>query len=288
MLQKNTNVRRVNPWNPSLFLIRDSFVVFLLLLFVPGGVLRAQTTSRTAEQTTVNFMALSEEIASLRTQVEIAHNNLQEARKLNSARIHSLHMQEADLAAEREREELLNRKLLNQSLELHKDETSIVQRQSELDSVARWVFTTHKEYLESSLPFRREDRSAGAVRNWKMYEDGKISVDQYLLRTLNALTDESRMTRGILLQSGEVWIGEKRFQAELIKLGSLALFFRTTDGQYGYAEAGASREWKFVLENDRHFVESVEELRQGLKKQIRNGIYKIPTVAINLVGGQRQ
>ncbi|PKM09840.1 MAG: hypothetical protein CVV15_07675, partial [Gammaproteobacteria bacterium HGW-Gammaproteobacteria-5] len=70
-------------------------------------------------------------------------------------------------------------------------------------------------------------------------------------------------------------LGDERVLAEVAKIGSMALYFRTQDGRVGLAQLSADG-WQFVPVSKRDDIARINTLYDALKKQIRQGWFELP------------
>jgi len=96
--------------------------------------------------------------------------------------------------------------------------------------------------------------------------------------------DEFRLTRENGLHNQTLALGNERVLAEVVKIGAMALYFRTPDGRFGQAVRDDSG-WRFVLASDRDSQRRIAALFDALRKQIRQGYFELPMLAA--AGGGR-
>ncbi len=87
--------------------------------------------------------------------------------------------------------------------------------------------------------------------------------------------DEFRLTRENGLFSQTIDLGRERVLADVVRLGSMALYFRTQDGRVGLARR-ADNDWRFVTVDDAADQERINALFDALRKQIRQGYFELP------------
>src|SRR5690606_29294078 len=98
--------------------------------------------------------------------------------------------------------------------------------------------------------------------------------------------DEFRLTRENGLFSQTISLGRERVLADVVRLGSMALYFRTQDGRVGLAQRAADG-WRFVVEDDAADRARIDALFDALRKQIRQGWFELPLAASSTDGGAR-
>ena len=68
----------------------------------------------------------------------------------------------------------------------------------------------------------------------------------------------------------------KTYLAEVVKLGSMGLFFRLEDGTHGKG-VFQDNEWQFLPLKERAEILASKKLFEGIRKQIKTGEYLVPT-----------
>jgi seryl-tRNA synthetase len=249
-----------------------------------AGTLAAEATeaadSRMKQDEKLDYVQMAKEIASLRSEVERIYNELSSQRKTDEALLKTLHLQEAELASQIDKEKLYRDQLSAKMSTVHKSLKDKQYQDANFEDVASKIYQDYKNYIQKNLPFRQAERLNSLENIWNSLQDKKLSEDQFLVRAWNSFSDEKRLTKGILLQKQEILIGDETHKAELVKVGNIALLFKSQSNQYGFAERSKSHSWKFQVTEDSDFKKSVDRLIEGLKLQIRSGVYDIPTVAL--------
>ena len=95
--------------------------------------------------------------------------------------------------------------------------------------------------------------------------------------------DEFRLTRDNSLSAQTIQIGDERVLADVAKVGSMVLYFRTADGRVGRAMAAEGR-WSFQPEANPVEQTRIRVLFDALGKQIRQGYFELPVAR---AGGAR-
>ena len=95
--------------------------------------------------------------------------------------------------------------------------------------------------------------------------------------------DEFRLTRENGIHAQTISLEGAEVLADVAKVGSMMLFFRTADGRMGAArKAGA--EWRFEVASDEADRQRIAAWFDSLTKQIRQGWFELPNT---MAGGAR-
>ena len=218
-------------------------------------------------------MALSQKLASLRTEVEDLNKNIEEIRKNYSVELRSYSLQRAELEASMRKEEI-RAEQLQVKMEKVRSKLSRDQQKDFKPLILTYVEKL-SESIKRRLPFKREERLAHLTKIRVDLEEGNTTSYQALSRLWSAFEDEERLARENQLSREQISIDGKTYLAETVKLGTVGLFFKLADGTQGQA-VFQDNEWKYVPFTRREDILATQELFSGLKKQIKTGEYLVP------------
>jgi len=245
-------------------------LLFLLANLVPAGA-RAEAPG------------LGRKLARLRAEVDALEVRLERVRSRARTERQSLETQQGDLEVllrkEQVRRETLNRLRARQVAERRKAEA----RTAELHAPARDAAGRLERHVRSTLPFHRAERLAAVQEIADGLERAGCDPANALSRLWQLVEDELKLTAEAGLHRQVVELGGERVLAEVARLGMAMLYFRTEDGQYGWA-VPRDGDWVFETLVDPHRVEAVELLFEALRKQIRKGYFELPLTASPVAG----
>ncbi|MDW8478785.1 MAG: DUF3450 family protein [Xanthomonadales bacterium] len=132
-----------------------------------------------------------------------------------------------------------------------------------------------EDFLRRALPFRLEDRLQALADLRQQIALGTIAPPRAANRLWALIEDELRIARENGLYSQTIPLGGERVLADVAKLGSVMLFFRTGDRRVGRAVPGGEG-WRFELIEDPADRERILALFDALRKQIRQGFFELP------------
>ncbi|PIP96374.1 MAG: hypothetical protein COW00_20115 [Bdellovibrio sp. CG12_big_fil_rev_8_21_14_0_65_39_13] len=164
-------------------------------------------------------------------------------------------------AQDEKKNELL--KQLSQNGNGHDETLSFMKKQAEFLNL----------YIESSPPFRKNERKEEVVKLIKKFEDKKMIPEKAMQQLWMIFEDELRLSKEVVLTRSNLNIEGQELMVDLLRLGTIGLYFKTADNKYGYWNGEQS-----------HFFQNEEESKQisflmdGIKKQIKNMTYKIPKI----------
>jgi hypothetical protein len=218
---------------------------------------------------------LVDRIIELRGDVEELDSRLQSLKKEHESRMSSLARREGELTSQREAQKLQIKKLEKKLADLREQVREAGVATEELEPVIVEAIDGMREYVRSSLPFKRGERLASLDELETQLKNDALEPPRVANRLWSFHADEIRLTSesGIFRQPIEIG-GEERL-VDVARLGMMMLYFRTDDEQYGYATNGANG-WSFEYVDGSRQRDQVASLFDSLRKQIRTGYFQLP------------
>lgn len=218
---------------------------------------------------------LAERLIALRGEVEALNRELELLREEGRTTLAGLAAQRSELEAALARQELA---LREQRERLEKAKATVAQSgigAEALLPVLEEALQQLETFVHQGLPFRREDRLQAIAELREQLKRGSLPPPRAANRLWALIEDELRIARENGIYSQVIPLGGERVLADVAKLGSVMLFFRTADRRVGRAVPGAEG-WRFELLEDPADRERVLALFDALRKQIRQGYFVLP------------
>lgn len=255
--------RSPRPWR---FLKRRLSLAIIVSAFV--GVATTQALADASQ--------LAARLAKLRGEVEQLAQQLSSRSSESSEAVRSLARQRSDLELEAQREETRVQKL---SAALAKRRAEIQAEKAKGDRLVplykEWVVKT-REYVASTMPFRKQERLASLDKIDEQYKAGVISAGRALSRLWSFVEDEFRMTRESGLYKQTISVGGEQRLAEVVRVGMVTMYYRSDDNGVGHV-VHRDGKWGFEAISDPDAQRQVLNLFSSFKKQIRVGYFELPT-----------
>jgi len=251
-------------------------VVALSLSLTPLSQLSAQDASDSR-----SLDNLAQELVRLRGEVETLNSRLNNLTEQHRAEMNALAAQRGDLQATARREDLRIRQL-EQDLADNRERANEAGLAGEaLIPVAEAVITDLEGTIQASLPFKIDERldALGEIRS--QLETGAQAPPRIINRLWSFYEDELRLTRENGLHSQVIPLGGQRVLADVVKLGTVAMYFQTRDGRSGYVVRQGD-DWRFVELESSEAVGQIATLFDSMQKQIRSGYFELPNGSIAL------
>lgn len=222
--------------------------------------------------------ALSQGLVRLRGEVEQLNTELELLREEQRTALAALNAQKAELSGSAERQQLALREA-RQKLDTQQAETAAAGVTGDaLKPVLLSATAALETQIRQGLPFKVEERLAEVEGFRTQIENGSLPPQRGVNRLWAFYEDEFRLTRENSLHSQTIALGNERVLADVAKLGSMAMYFRTQDGRVGQARRGGSG-WQFVEVTEEAPRAQIVALFDSLGKQIRQGYFELPFAA---------
>lgn len=238
---------------------------------------------------TASFQALAqqplaERLIALRGEVEQLNGELELLREEQRTVLAGLNAQRAELRASVDRQQLVARDAEAKRDAALAEAASRGSDSSALAPVLELAIEQLSHQVRGGLPFKVEERLAALGELRTQINNGSLPPARAANRLWAFYEDELRLTRETGLHNQTIEVGGERLLAEVVKVGSMALYFRTPDGRFGQAVRGGDG-WQFALADQPDAQRQIAELFDAQRKQIKQGLFTLPVVAAH--GGGR-
>ncbi len=250
--------------SPSSYLPKTAARVLLL-----AGLACASAQAQTEADT------LAQGLIRLRGEVEQLNAELNLLREEQRTTLAGLNAQKAELANSAERQSLSAREAREK---LAAREAEIAATSVDGDSLKPLLLSAIdglQAHIRGGLPFRVEERLAELDQFRTELQNGSVPPQRGVNRLWAFYEDEFRLSRDNSLQSQTIAVGNERVLADVAKLGSMLLYFRTRDGRVGQAVRSGDQ-WQFAATENPASLQQINALFDALGKQIRQGWFELP------------
>jgi len=221
------------------------------------------------------YLEMSKKLAVLRSDVDSLAHEVEDLRKKQSTELRSYSLQRAELESSVRKEEIRKKHLVEKIKRIKNDLEKNDQGHQDLKPFVVEYAQKLSEYVEQSIPFKNSERISNLLEIESDLNKGDINSYQALSRLWSAFEDEQRLSRETQLAKEKIDIHGKTYFAEVLKLGSLTMYFRLEDGKYGKTIRDQDK-WSFSFLEKENEVVAARKLFDGVKKQIKVGEYIIP------------
>jgi hypothetical protein len=230
--------------------------------------LMAQTNATENTETIVN------NLIELRGQVEDLQAEMQILKAEHTQSMSYLNTRKTELEANIDRKELQIKQSQADVLQLQEKIKNMGLDSEQMIPQVLNMAATIKQGVAQGIPFKYAERSSVIDDITRDLSGRKITSQHAINRLWAFLEDEMRLARENAIYSQTITLNGEQVLVDVAKLGTVLMYFKTRDDQYG--QAIKQNGWQFKLfENDAD-KQAVATLFDSLKKQIRQGHFTLP------------
>ncbi|MEM9532017.1 MAG: DUF3450 family protein [Pseudomonadota bacterium] len=218
---------------------------------------------------------LAKRLITLRTEVEELNQELDILKEEHRADMASLAAQKTELSANQSRLETQVQQL-QQKLDENRAEAAEAGVDNDvLLPAVQLAISELQAYILASMPFKRDERLAELDEIRVQLETNVIPPNRAANRLWALYEDEIRLTRENGIYSQTIELNGERLLADVAKIGTVMMYFRTADERYGQVSRNGER-WQYALVDDPNAQVQIANLFDSLQKQIRQGFFELP------------
>ena len=228
-----------------------------------------------------NSQNLAESLMKLRADVERLDSAIVSEKETYSASIRSLLRQKDDLSSVVAREELAIKQTRQELDKVRKEITEASKNSEGLKPLILDAIATLESNIKSSIPFKTKARLADLAKIKEQIQTDLVTPQKGLALVWNSYTDAMRMTKenGLFKQTISL-DGEDRL-AEIARIGTMMLFFKTPDDKVGYVEKNNGT-YSYRQAQTKQSQEQILALFDAFRKQIRTGYFTLPNAVLSM------
>ncbi len=240
-----------------------------------GGVVLAVVAITASPAVADSIDDFANRLSTLRGEVETLSAELAAITADGRDELRSLARQKADLELELKKEEIRLQKLRAAVGQKRDAILADQNRDKEVGPLFQQQLEQVRRYVAGSLPFRTEQRLAELDKLEEQLRSGLLNAPRALSRLWTFVEDEFRLTRESGLYQQTIKLDGQEHLVDVVRIGSVALFFKTNDGEVGYAVPQGSG-YTYQLAGDPQAKKQIVELFESFRKQIRAGYFELP------------
>jgi len=218
---------------------------------------------------------LAERLITLRGQVDELQGELDVRREEHKNRMAYLTAQLSELEASRDRERLRVTQLEEDLAEMQAEIAEAGVSSENLTPFLKNQIAALREQVRTGFPFKVRERLAELEELETQLDNGVVSAQRGVNRLWAFIEDEFRISRENAIYSQSIALEGDNVLVDVAKIGSVMMYFRTRDLQYGRA-VQTPQGWRFERLDSAKDQELVARLFDSLRKQIRQGYFELP------------
>jgi hypothetical protein len=219
---------------------------------------------------------LSAELARMRLEVEDLAARIDERRASMRTREQALAARQTEVELDIQREELRVARVEKLLDERRQKNEAVSERSKRFVPLVAEAAEQLRRVVRAGLPFHVEERLADIDAIVTGVDEGLVLPHDGLARLWDRVEDELRLTRENGAHSQVVSLDGQEVLAEVARLGMVAMFFRTPDGRVGAANQTRDG-WRWRVASSQADEQRIAALFDSFRKQIRTGLFEIPT-----------
>jgi len=227
-----------------------------------------------------NVDELASSLMQLRSDVETLDTSIQDEKDIYKVKMKSLAIQKSELEATIAREDLKIKQIQKELVKVQKEIKEASKNSDGLKPLLYKAIALFEKNIENSLPFKTTERLSDLNRLKLQLDNSQITPQKALALLWNTYDDAIRMSKesGLFKQSIKI-DGESRL-AQIARIGSVAMYFKTPDDKVGYVTKSANKwEYKEVINKDEK--KEIITLFDAFKKHIKTGYFKLPNALVS-------
>lgn len=218
---------------------------------------------------------MAESLMKLRAEVDKFNTQIQDRKEETRATMRSLTLEKNELDTTIGRENL-KIKQIEQEISKVKKEIEAASKNSEgLKPVVTEAVANLKARISKSIPFKTADRLQDVEKIESQMNEGLIAPQKALAQVWNSYADEIRMTKENGLFKQTIKLDGKDRLAEVARLGTVMMYFKTPDDRVGYVAQDANG-WYYKEVVSKESKDQILALFDAMHKQIRTGYFTLP------------
>ena len=211
----------------------------------------------------------------LRAEVEKLNTQIQDEKDETKASMRSLVLEKNELDATVGREDLKIKQLEQEIAKVKKQIEAASKNSEGIKPVVTEAIANLKARIASELPFKTAERLADVERIETQMEAGLLTPQKALVQVWNSYADELRMTKENGLFKQTIKLDGKDRLAEIARLGTVMMYFKTPDDRVGFVAKDANG-WYYKEAVGKEAKDQILGLFDSMQKQIRTGYFTLP------------
>ena len=224
---------------------------------------------------------MAESLIKLRAEVEMLDSQLQDKKEEFKGSMRSLVAQKNSLEATISREDLKIKQIEAELAKVQKQIKEASKNSEGLKPLVLDALAQIEQTIKRSIPFKTSDRLRDVENIRSQLNSDLVTPQKALALTWNIYSDAIRMSRENGLFKQTITLdGEDRL-AEVARLGTVMMFFKTPADEVGYVIKDA-KGYSYQKELNKESQEQIFALFDAFKKQIRTGYFTLPNAIVSM------
>ncbi len=211
----------------------------------------------------------------LRADVEALHTQIEDDKDAYRSSMKSLSLQKNDFEAQINRQETQLKKIDQEIAQIRE---MIKKRSAQTEGLTPMILAAADQLsiaVKDGIPFKTDLRLNDIKEIKEALQNDMMTPEQALAKIWGSYDDMIRMSSENGMFKQAITIGGEPKLAQVVKLGTVMLFFKLPTGEVGYAKKEADG-YVYVQEHDEARQKQIATLFDAMNKQIRTGSFTLP------------
>lgn len=218
---------------------------------------------------------VSSELVKIRQEIEQLHATIGQEKELYSDSLRSLSNQKTDLEVRTGRSELNVKELQRELSAMAAKNTDAMASDKDSVPVLKVAIADMRAAVENDLPFKRADRLQALADIEHRLDTKVISTNKASNQLWAFVEDELMLGKTNGIYNDTLNIGDELKLVKVLRIGKVAMFYRTDDMQYGIVRK-QGQSWNQSEVTATAETEQLDYLFDSFTKNIRNGAFSVP------------
>ncbi len=243
-------------------------ILFSLLLIIVAGRAFAAEGLESLEN-------LSEELVKIRQDIGQLHDQINYEKSRYNDQVRAFSSQKSDLEVKNSRADMNIAELQRELDKLREENKQKRAAYDEVTPVLEEAIAGLRKTVAQSLPFKRQDRLDALDEIEHKLKTSLITPNKAANQLWAFVEDELILGRSSGLYNESIEIGGENKLVKVLRIGKLAMFYKTQDNQYGLMQR-VDGQWQQHSLDGKEAGSQLDYLFDSFNKNIRNGLFKVP------------
>jgi aspartyl-tRNA synthetase len=218
---------------------------------------------------------ISQELVKVRQEIGALHTDINFEKERYRDQLRSYSSQKSDLDVRISRAELNLKDLQRELKKLAEQNMEKSQAQADVTPVLKQAIKTLRSSVSNSLPFKLKDRLKVIDEIEFRLDSNTISPNKAANQLWAFVEDELMLGKSNGIYNDIVVIGGQEKLVKVLRIGKIAMFYKTSDDVFGVTKLDQGK-WQQTVLDDSDSVSQLEVLFDSFNKNIRNGQFVTP------------
>jgi hypothetical protein len=237
-------------------------------------------TNSSANSEIESLQNISQELVDIRQQIAALHDEINFKKERYREQMRSYANQKTDLEVKISRADLNIKDIKRELEKLKAENQKAYSGYDDVVVVVKQAISSLRESVKASLPFKLEQRLQALDDIEQRLETNVITPNKAANQLWSFVEDELMLGRSNGVYNETIEIGGEKNLVKVVRLGKIAMFFKSSDSEYGVLKQEQG-EWIKQPVSESAQIRQLDDLFDAFNKNIRNGLFTVPNILPN-------